>query len=164
MNCGCDEGPDNATLYLIALAISWQSMSPDVRNVQALTDMPPPENNCSMVISNYLSTFSPVSAEVCKPFQALTPVKVDWKWTGCPRICMTEQRRQWRKMHVWNFIIQLGPLPGNWCIGYQPSSLIVTGKGWHELWVWWRTRHCKTVPNCLCQQKASWALSSAVAT
>ena len=46
-------------------------MNLDPRKVQAITNMPPPKSKIEMQlflgISDYLSKFSPVSAEICKP-------------------------------------------------------------------------------------------------
>ena len=60
----------------------------DPMKVQALTDMPPPNSKKELQsffgILNYLSTFSPVTAEVCKPLWKLMSGKADWEWN---RMC-----------------------------------------------------------------------------
>ena len=64
--------------------ISLQGVSPDTRKVQALTDMSPPKTKRELQsflgIINYLSKFSPMTAEICEPLQKLTSVKADWTW------------------------------------------------------------------------------------
>ena len=61
--------------------ISWQGVSPDPRKAQALTDMPLPktkkELQSFLSILNYLSRFSPMTAEVCEPLPKLTSGKTD---------------------------------------------------------------------------------------
>ena len=61
-------------------------MSPDPRKIQALMAMPLPkckkELQSSLGIINYLSTFSPMTAEVHKSPQKLTPVKTEWLWNS----------------------------------------------------------------------------------
>ena len=50
--------------------ISWNGVSPNLRKVQTLRDMPPKykmELQSFLDILNYLSKFSPVTAEVCEP-------------------------------------------------------------------------------------------------
>ena len=50
--------------------ILWYGVSLDPRKVQVLTDMPPPKSKKELQsflgILNYLSKFSPMTAEVCK--------------------------------------------------------------------------------------------------
>ena len=57
-------------------------MSPNSRNVQALTEIPPPKTKKEMQsflgILNYLSTFSTMTADMCEPLQKLTTFKADW--------------------------------------------------------------------------------------
>ena len=57
-------------------------MSPDPAKVKALTDMPPlktkKELQLFLGIVNYLSKFSPMTAEVWEPLQRLISAKVEW--------------------------------------------------------------------------------------
>ena len=54
--------------------ILWKGVSPDPRNVQALTDMPPPkmmkEFQSFLGMLKCLSKFLPMTAEVCAPLQS----------------------------------------------------------------------------------------------
>ena len=58
--------------------------SPDPRKVQMLINMPPPklikEFQSFLGILNYLSKFSPVTAEVCEQLGKLTMIKAEWPW------------------------------------------------------------------------------------
>ena len=59
-------------------------VSPDPVKVKALTDMPPPQKKSKLQlflgIVNYWSTFSPMTAEVCKPVRRLKAVNAAWIW------------------------------------------------------------------------------------
>ena len=59
-------------------------VSPDLVMVKALTDMLPPktkeELQSLLGIVNYLSKFSPMTAEICKPPRRMTSVNVTWMW------------------------------------------------------------------------------------
>ena len=58
--------------------ISRHRVSPDLPKVMALTDIPPPKTQRELKsfwgIVNYLSKFSPMTAELCKPLRRLTSV------------------------------------------------------------------------------------------
>ena len=64
--------------------ISRHRVSQDSAKVKALTDMPPCKTKRELQlfigIVNYLSKFSPVTADISKPFQRLTSMKAEWMW------------------------------------------------------------------------------------
>ena len=62
--------------------ISRHGVSPASAKVKALKDMPSPKTKRELQsflgIVNYLSKFSPMTAEIWEPFRRLTLVKVVW--------------------------------------------------------------------------------------
>ena len=72
-------------------SILWRSnirrgVQPDPQKVKALMDMPPLNNKKELQvflgIINYLSKFSPRTAEVCDLLQKLTSSKATWTWNA----------------------------------------------------------------------------------
>ena len=63
------------------MIMSQQAISPNPRQVQVLTDIPPPKTKKKLQsflgIINYLSKFSPMAVGVCEPLLKLTSVKRD---------------------------------------------------------------------------------------
>ena len=63
---------------------SRHGVSPDPAKDKALTNMLPPkmkrELQSFLVMVNYLSKFSPMTAEVCKPLRRLTLANATWTW------------------------------------------------------------------------------------
>ena len=59
-------------------------MKPDLQNLKALTEMPPPktkkELKAFLGIMNYLSTFSPSTASICESLRQLKVSKTKWTW------------------------------------------------------------------------------------
>ena len=135
--------------------ISWQSVSLDSRKVHALTDIPPwkskKELQSFMEILNFLSRFSSVTAEVCQLLWNWHQWRLNGHGPECTRTYITEQRRSSRRMHAWNFMMYLDSWTWNvmhQVLGLEPDYFC---KGWHELWAWWSTKQCITVPNCFYQ-------------
>ena len=66
-----------------------------------LTNMPLLNNKKELQsflgITNYLSKFSPTTAEVFQPLQKLTSLSQTGNETGCTKICMKKQRRYSKK-------------------------------------------------------------------
>ena len=64
--------------------ISRHRVSPDQAKVKALMDMPLPKTKRELQlflgIVNYLSKFSLMTVEVCKPLRRLTSVEAEWTW------------------------------------------------------------------------------------
>ena len=64
--------------------ISQQGVSPDQRKLQVPTDMPPQkmkkELQLFLGILNYISKFSPATAEVCEALHKVKSVKTDLTW------------------------------------------------------------------------------------
>ena len=63
-----------------------RGVQPDSQKHQSLMDMPPPNNKKDLQaflgIINYLSKFSPGTADVCDPFCTLTLSKATWAWNA----------------------------------------------------------------------------------
>ena len=65
--------------------ISSEDLKPDSRIVQAILDMPPPQNKSDMQrflgAINYLGKFIPISSILTKPFRKLLNKDVAWKFS-----------------------------------------------------------------------------------
>ena len=84
--------------------ISRHSMNPDMANVKALADMPPPKTKRQLKsfldIVTYLSKFSPITAAICKPLRRLTSVNAAWMWnTSYKEIYETQITGERRHLH-----------------------------------------------------------------
>ena len=59
-------------------------MKPDPWNLKVITEVPSPQNKKELQaflgIINYLSKFSPSTADVCEVLRQMTSVKTEWTW------------------------------------------------------------------------------------
>ena len=60
-------------------------------------------------IFNYLSKFSTVTAEVCKPLEKLTSVRVDWKWNGMYHDLYNRKKKIVKDINIRHFMMHLDP-------------------------------------------------------
>ena len=113
--------------------VSRQRVSPDLRKIQVLTDMPPPKSRKELQsflgILNYLSNFSQVTVEVCEPLQKLTSVKAGWMLHG-----MYQDQYDRANKLVWNSVIHLEPYIRKLMHQMLTLEPDYYSKGWHELW------------------------------
>ena len=75
--------------------ISRCGVKPDPQKFKALTEMPSPkakkEVQVFLGIINYLSKFSPSTANICESLRQLTSNKTEWTWNANAKNHLTRQ-------------------------------------------------------------------------
>ena len=111
--------------------LSRHGIGSDPAKVKALIDMPPPktkrEHQLFLGIVKYLSTFSPMTAEVCKPFRRLTSINAAWTWNRLYLETFEKKINHWLKENT--------VIPGKRHIRCRHGHCITAGKGQPKLWI-----------------------------
>ena len=105
-------------------------------------------------ILKYVSKFSLVKAEVCKPLRGYTSVKTEWMWNGSYQKLFNKakaikQRRYMHEILRWNKTT----VPRNRCIWVRMISQTSANETWNKMPTKQcpRQHHPKTT--CFCQQE-----------
>ena len=120
--------------------ILWYGLSSDPRKVQVLMNMPPPSHKNELQsflgILNYLSKFSPMTAEICKLLQKLMLAKAEWMWNGMYQDLYCKDKKIIKQDTCMKFYDILNTsVPRNEYMWHSSWGWIAAGKRRYELWM-----------------------------
>ena len=119
--------------------ISRHKGDPDPAEVKALMDMAPPKTKRELQpflgIINYLSKFSPMTAEICELLRRLTSVNAAWTWNRLYQE-IYERAKSLAKEDMHEILLcQKAILPGNRHIRGRTGCYTIAGKRQPKLWI-----------------------------
>ena len=105
-----------------------------------------------MGIVDYLSKFSPMTAEVCETLLRLTSVKAEWTWNR------TYQEIDKRAKSPVKEVCEIpwcqeATIPENSSIRSRSGHCTTACKGQPKLWIWLIARQCNAWDHHVCQQE-----------